>query len=206
MCEPVLCALKSVAKHTFSGFTISDTDYIPLLLIIKWYEVNMALLQLPKELIEHIFSFLSYEEVAKIREVSRELDKICQGLLNRGFIQLEERRIRVQNKIISQGPSSDNDLNNHPLFIEYMVVMLCGMTICFLGVTYNEYIKKNKCCFIPGKLLDLIRRFLDTADSEKIDCDLLMKLSKELKNDSRIAMDHFHNSVVIDFAHLSLID
>ncbi|VVD00659.1 unnamed protein product, partial [Leptidea sinapis] len=149
MCEPVLCALKSVAKHTFSGFTISDTDYIPLLLIIKWYEVNMALLQLPKELIEHIFSFLSYEEVAKIREVSRELDKICQGLLNRGFIQLEERRIRVQNKIISQGPSSDNDL----------------------------------------------KRFLDTADSEKIDCDLLMKLSKELKNDSRIAMDHFHNSV-----------
>ncbi|VVC96230.1 unnamed protein product, partial [Leptidea sinapis] len=155
----------------------------------------MALLQLPKVLIEHIFSFLSYEEIARIRAVSREIDKICQGLLNRGFLQLEERRIRVLNKIDSLLPSSDRERMEHPLSTVHMVVMLCGMTICILGVTYNKFIHKNKCCFIPGKLLDLIRRFLDMAESEKVDAGPLMKLSAELKNSSRIARDHFYNSV-----------
>nr|VZI51488.1 unnamed protein product [Spirometra erinaceieuropaei] len=73
------------------------------------------LTDLPEEILERIFTFLSYHEVSRLREVCRLFDCIGKEILKRAFRQLEEQILCYRKELKQQLPRRESERRKHPL-------------------------------------------------------------------------------------------
>jgi len=157
----------------------------------------MNLLDLPECMLEQIFEWLSYDEIAKKRLVSTKVNKVCQQLLNRGFAKLIKRHSHDMKKIKSLLPRRESERRHHPL-IKHADILTCIETrISMLSMTYTKYMDMNLCCFIPGKIIDEVLHILRLVSNT---CGSNRQLRahevlQELRDISSMAIDHFDEKI-----------
>ena len=146
---------------------------------------NEQTASLPCEVLEKILTHLSYAKIAQLRTVSSQFNSICSNLLNKGFrfttIYFNENRASMPNYWLLNRLSSD---------------------LLELNKTFSNYIDMKLCCFIPGKVLDVLLASLHCIQKE----DLANKTDKwktiesfisesrilhELRSNSLSAREHF---------------
>ncbi|XP_023947281.1 F-box only protein 28 isoform X2 [Bicyclus anynana] len=154
----------------------------------------MTLLSLPELVIEYIFSYLSYDEIAKNRLVSKEFNEICKRLLNRGFVMIEKRHASVLKNVKAQLPRRESERRYHPLARHCDILTSIETRISMLNMTYMKFIDNGICSFIPGKVIDEIRRVLTIVESSNTP-PRAHEVLQELRDISSMAIEHFDDKI-----------
>jgi len=71
-------------------------------------------LSLPDVVVEMILSYLSYDQVEKMRVISNGVDCVCQRHLNRGFRAAEKFHARCLKEVRSKLPRRESSRREHP--------------------------------------------------------------------------------------------
>lgn len=156
--------------------------------------IERNLMDLPAELIEHILSFATYDDIARLRLVSRHFDQCCQRLLNCGFLKVERYHAYCLKRVKSQLPRRESERRNHPLARHCDVLSAIETRLSLLGMTFMKYIDMNLCCFIPGRVIDeiyYVLRFIENNPNPPRVHDLL----QELRDISSMAMEYFEEKI-----------
>uniref|UniRef100_A0A0K8TRF8 F-box domain-containing protein n=1 Tax=Tabanus bromius TaxID=304241 RepID=A0A0K8TRF8_TABBR len=154
----------------------------------------MNILDLPDCMIEQVFEFLNYDEVARKRLVCKRINKICQRLLNRGFTKMVKRHNANLRRIKSLLPRRESERRNHPLARHADILTCIETRISMLSMTYTKFIELDLCCFIPGKVIDevlYILRLIETTTKPLRAHDVL----QELRDISSMAIEHFDEKI-----------
>nr|XP_023026576.1 F-box only protein 28 [Leptinotarsa decemlineata] len=153
------------------------------------------LLYLPDVALEKIFSFLSYDELAKNRIVCTRFNQVCGNLLSRGFIQLDKRHSAIFKKLKSMLPRRESERRAHPLSRHCDILQAVETRISMLNMTYIKFIEMNVLCFIPGKVLDEIKSVLNLVERDQAP-PRTHQLLQELRDLSSMAMEHFDEHIL----------
>ncbi|CAG9116458.1 unnamed protein product [Plutella xylostella] len=154
----------------------------------------MDLLSLPMVMLENIFSYLSYDEVAKNRLVCSAFNEICKRRLNRGFLAIERRHSVALKTVKAQLPRRESERRYHPLARHCDILSSIETRISMLNMTYCKFIDSGLCCFIPGKVIDEIKRVLATVESTATP-PRAHEVLQELRDISSMAIEHFDEKV-----------
>ncbi|XP_034837579.1 F-box only protein 28 [Maniola hyperantus] len=154
----------------------------------------MTLLGLPVLVIENIFSYLSFDEIAKNRLVSKEFNDICKRILNRGFLMIERRHALALKSVKAQLPRRESERRYHPLSRHCDILTSIETRISMLNMTYTKFIDNGLCCFIPGRVIDEIRRVLIIVESSKTP-PRAHEVLQELRDISSMAIEHFDDKI-----------
>uniref|UniRef100_A0A182INV5 Uncharacterized protein n=1 Tax=Anopheles atroparvus TaxID=41427 RepID=A0A182INV5_ANOAO len=155
---------------------------------------GMNLLDLPDCMIEEVLEYLSYDEIAKKRIVCRKIDRICQSLLNRGYIKMIRRHNSNLKAIKSQLPRRESERRNHPLSKHSDILTCVETRISMLSMTYSKYIDKELCCFIPGKVIDEVLYILRIVENTGRPLRA-HEVLQELRDISSMAIEHFDENI-----------
>ncbi|XP_047037759.1 F-box only protein 28 [Helicoverpa zea] len=154
----------------------------------------MDLLGLPVVMIENIFSYLSYDEIAKNRLVSRAFNEICMRMLNRGFMMIERRHAMALKSVKAQLPRRESERRYHHLSRHCDILTSIETRISMLNMTYSKFIDNGLCCFIPGKVIDEIRRVLALVETSTTP-PRAHEVLQELRDISSMAIEHFDDKI-----------
>ncbi|KAM3968900.1 F-box protein pallbearer isoform 2-T2 [Aphomia sociella] len=154
----------------------------------------MDLLSLPVVVVEKIFSYLTYDEVAKNRLVSRSFNDICVRLLNRGFLMIERRHALALKSVKAQLPRRESERRYHPLSRHCDILTSIETRISMLNMTYSKFIDSGMCCFIPGRVIDEMRRVLYIVETMKTP-PRPHEVLQELRDISSMAIEHFDDKI-----------
>ncbi|KAK2707186.1 F-box only protein 28-like [Artemia franciscana] len=150
---------------------------------------------LPDVCIEVILGYLNYEEISKVRLVCHHFNEVSQGILNRGFSNVQKCVTRCIKVIKSQLPKRDSQRRSHHLAKHMDILSSLETRISLLSMTYVKYIEIGVSCFIPGKVLDelysVIRYVMLCGTAPKNTGEVL----QELRDISSMAMEHFDEKV-----------
>uniref|UniRef100_A0A182SBX8 F-box domain-containing protein n=1 Tax=Anopheles maculatus TaxID=74869 RepID=A0A182SBX8_9DIPT len=155
---------------------------------------GINLLDLPDCMIEHVLEYLSYDEIAKKRIVCRKIDRICQSLLNRGFIKMIRKHNMNLKAIKSQLPRRESERRNHPLSKHSDILTCIETRISMLSMTYSKFIEKELCCFIPGKVIDEVLNILGLIENTSRPLRA-HEVLQELRDISSMAIEHFDENI-----------
>ncbi|XP_050514270.1 F-box only protein 28 [Diabrotica virgifera virgifera] len=153
------------------------------------------ILYVPDIALEKIFSFLSYDEIAKNRIVCKKFNDVGSKFLTRGFFQLEKRHAAIYKKVKSQLPRRESERRAHPLSRHSDILQAVETRISMLNMTYHKFIGNNLLCFIPGKVLDEMKTVLDLVESDQTP-PRTHQLLQELRDLSSMAMEHFDEHIL----------
>ncbi|XP_014667716.1 PREDICTED: F-box only protein 28-like isoform X2 [Priapulus caudatus] len=154
-----------------------------------------AVLRLPPEILETIFSYFSYEKTSQLRIVCKVFDRSCQRILNNGYNRADRHHAKCMRKVKMQLPRRESERRNHPLSRHCDILSAIETRLSLLGMTFMKYVEMNLCCFIPGKVLDEIFRvlgYLETTENPPRAHEIL----QELRDISSMAMEYFDEHVV----------
>ncbi|XP_059062739.1 F-box only protein 28 [Achroia grisella] len=154
----------------------------------------MDLLGLPVVVVEKIFSYLTYDEIAKNRMVSKSFNDICVRLLNRGFLMIERRHALALKSVKAQLPRRESERRYHPLSRHCDILTSIETRISMLNMTYSKFIDSGMCCFIPGRVIDEMRRVLYIVETMKTP-PRAHEVLQELRDISSMAIEHFDDKV-----------
>ncbi|CAH8523518.1 unnamed protein product [Heterobilharzia americana] len=153
-------------------------------------------ISLPPYLLEKAFSYLTYEEVSKLRETCKYFDVVCRGVLNKGFRAIERKVVCFHSKLRSLLPRRESERRTHPLNRHCEALSAVETRLSLLKMSIMRYADKNRCCFFPGKVLDEIEsvcRFIRSNQGVSIrPYDIL----HELRDISSMAMEHFEEKIL----------
>ncbi|EDW79587.1 uncharacterized protein Dwil_GK20333 [Drosophila willistoni] len=158
----------------------------------------MNILSLPETLLMDIFEWLSYDEVAKKREVCTRFNYIGQQVLNTGFNKIILRHGKNFKRIKSMLPRRESERRNHVLARHSDILTSIETRISMLTMTYSKFIDLNICCFIPGRVLDEIAsilRLLSSTTKPLRPHEVL----QELRDISSMAIEHFDEKIAVNF-------
>ncbi|CAO1323882.1 unnamed protein product [Diamesa hyperborea] len=157
----------------------------------------MQLLNLPNVVIEEIFRYLDFDEVAKLRIVCRRFNKINQEILNHGFYKLTNNHAKQIRRIKSQLPRRESERRNHPLS-KYSDILTCVETrLSMLSMTYLKYMQNGSACFIPGKVIDEVYKIMKMLQNVETPKSLKShEVLQELRDISSMAIEHFDEKIV----------
>ncbi|XP_045529275.1 F-box only protein 28 isoform X1 [Pieris brassicae] len=158
----------------------------------------MDFLSLPVVVVEKILSYLSYDEVSKYRMVSKGFNDICMRMLNRGFLMIERRHALALKGVKAQLPRRESERRYHPLARHCDILTSIETRISMLNMTYSKFMDCGICCFIPGKVIDEIRRVLSLVETSKTP-PRAHEVLQELRDISSMAIEHFDDKVSPDF-------
>ncbi|CAG9824470.1 unnamed protein product [Phaedon cochleariae] len=153
------------------------------------------LIYLPEIALEKIFSFLSYDEIAKNRIVCKKFNEIGSKMLSRGFIQLEKKHSFIYKRVRSLLPRRESERRAHPLSRHCDILQAVETRISMLNMTYIKYIESGLLCFIPGKVLDEMKSVLALVESDQAP-PRTHQLLQELRDLSSMAMEHFDEHIL----------
>lgn len=105
---------------------------------------------LPKEIWHMIFSYLSYEEVAADRQISKMFNTICSEILMSRFMAVRAQ-VKTSIKEIDARFPLKVQKKNANVYYHHYVLMLMDTHLDSASKTYDEYI----CSFIPGKVRNI---------------------------------------------------
>merc|ERR1712117_497406 len=154
------------------------------------------ILDLPEEVVRHLLSYLSYDQVARMRAVCKSMDAMCGSHLNRGFLNAEKYHTQLTEKIQSRLPRRESERLNHPLFRHWVVLLQIWDHIYILQLTFTKYIDAEACCFIPGKVIDELFKVLRKVSATDAEIPLSYAVDQEFRDISSMAMEYFDEKIV----------
>ncbi|XP_053674827.1 F-box only protein 28 [Anopheles nili] len=153
-----------------------------------------SLMDLPTELLEHIFSFLGYKKIGHMRVLSRQVNHVCSSILNSTFQKLQNQmHTRFQN-VKAKMPRRESARRNHPLACECDILETCYMRLSLLQMTFGKHIERKHCCFFPGGILDEVYSVLNYIRTSPA-LDRPYKVTDELFDLSTMAMEYFKEHI-----------
>eukprot|EP00071_Canis_lupus_P043359 XP_022276916.1 F-box only protein 28 isoform X2 [Canis lupus familiaris] len=117
---------------------------------------NNTLVALPIVAIENILSFMSYDEISQLRLVCKRMDLVCQRMLNQGFLKVERYHNLCQKQVKAQLPRRESERRNHSLARHADILAAVETRLSLLNMTFMKYVDSNLCCFIPGKIREIL--------------------------------------------------
>lgn len=154
----------------------------------------MNLLGLPVVMIENILSYLSYDEIAKSRIISKAFNVICMKMLNRGFLMIEKKHSMALKNVKAQLPRRESERRYHHLSRHCDILTSIETRISMLNMTYAKFIDNGLCCFIPGKVIDEIMRVLSVVEVSTTP-PRAHEVLQELRDISSMAIEHFDDKI-----------
>ncbi|XP_013178685.1 PREDICTED: F-box only protein 28 isoform X1 [Papilio xuthus] len=154
----------------------------------------MDLFNLPIIIIENIIKQLTYDEMARVRIVSKAFNEICMRMLNRGFHMIEKRHALALKTVKAQLPRRESERRYHPLARHCDILTSIETRISMLNMTYSKFIDSGMCCFIPGRVIDEIQRILEMVDTCKSP-PRAHEVLQELRDISSMAIEHFDDKI-----------
>ncbi|XP_050071881.1 rho GTPase-activating protein gacF [Anopheles maculipalpis] len=155
-------------------------------------EVN--LMELPTEILEHIFSFVGYKKIAQMRVISRQMNKVCCSILNSTFQKLQNQMHTRFQTVKAKMPRRESARRNHPLACECDILETCYMRLSLLQMTFGKHIERKHCCFFPGGILDEVYSVLNYIRTSP-SLDRPFKVTDELFDLSTMAMEYFKEHI-----------
>ena len=150
---------------------------------------------LPEETIMHILAYVTYDDLAKSRSVCRLFDKLARHMLNDGFRKLERYHSHCTSIIKSQMPRRASERRNHPLSRRLNLLELISYQLSPLSGKYMGAVERKLCCFIPGKVIDEIRRLLHIIISENPNLPDDREFLQEMRDLSTMALEYFERNL-----------
>ena len=95
---------------------------------------------LPEVVVRHVLSYLSYDQVARMRAVCKSMDAKCGSHLNRGFLNAEKYHTQLTKKFESKMPRRESERRNHPLIRHCDVLTAIETRISLLQMTFMKYV------------------------------------------------------------------
>ncbi|XP_026477681.1 F-box only protein 28-like [Ctenocephalides felis] len=154
----------------------------------------MNILQSPDIVLEHILSYLSFDEISKMRLVCKSFNKAAQRLLNRGFITMEKKHAAFLKNVKARLPRRESERRYHPLSRHCDILTSIETRISMMSMTYSKYIEQNICCFIPGKVIDEVLRVLKVLELTN-NPPRAHEILQELRDISSMAIEHFDEKI-----------
>lgn len=156
---------------------------------------RLHLTDLPEEILERIFNFLTYHEVSQLREVCRLFDCIGREILKRAFRQLEEQIRCYRKELKQQLPRRESERRKHPLSSRSEVLSAIETRVSLLDMSIMRYTEEGYCAFFPGKVLDELRHvFCILKRSSAIPRP--QEFLHELRDISSMAMEYFDEALL----------
>nr|CAD7588338.1 unnamed protein product [Timema genevievae] len=94
-----------------------------------------------------------------IHQVCKQFNNICKKRLNKGFILAEKFENKCLKSMKSQLPRRESERRNHPLARHCDILSAIETRISMMSMTFNKYIETDLSCFIPGKRLEVSKRY-----------------------------------------------
>ncbi|XP_049544123.1 uncharacterized protein LOC125956373 [Anopheles darlingi] len=155
---------------------------------------NVNLMNLPTELLEHIFSYVGYKKIGHMRVISRQMNQVCSSILNSTFQKLQNQMQSRFQTVKAKMPRRESARRNHPLAFECDILETCYMRLSLLQMTFGKHIERKHCCFFPGAILDEVYsviKYIRTTPS----LDRPFKVTDELFDLSTMAMEYFKEHI-----------
>ncbi|XP_057380767.1 F-box only protein 28-like [Daphnia carinata] len=159
------------------------------------HEEKVTILSLNDDVFQEILSHLPYDEIAKLRLVSRHFNEVCQKILNKGFLAVQRYHNRCLKEMKAKLPRRESERRTHPLARHIDVLTGIETRLSLLSMTYYKYTVLGVFCFIPGKVLDECYRVLREVVVHK-NPPKSYELLQELRDISSMAMEHFEEHIV----------
>nr|CAI5822750.1 unnamed protein product [Callosobruchus analis] len=155
---------------------------------------SVYFLDLPQEVIEKIFSYLSYKNICQLRLVCRTVDRICGHILNSTFTKLQNQMLTRFQDIKSKMPRRESARRSHHLAGESDIIETLHMRLTLLQMSLGKHIERKHICFFPGDILDEVYHILYYIRvTPKL--DLPYKVTDELFDLSTMAMEYFKEKI-----------
>ncbi|XP_034481132.1 F-box only protein 28 [Drosophila innubila] len=158
----------------------------------------MNILDLPDTVLMDILELLTYDEVARKREICVRFNYICQQVLNTGFNKVVQEHAKNFKRIKSLLPRRESERRNHMLARHSDILTSIETRISMLTMTYSKFIDLNVCCFIPGRVLDEIISILKLLASTTKPLRP-HEVLQELRDISSMAIEHFDEKIAVNF-------
>lgn len=155
---------------------------------------DLTLCDLPFEVIEIIFRWLSFETIGKIRLVCRIFNSICSSMLNKEFHNLRVLMQQRFQSIKSQMPRRESARRKHPLARESDIIETLHMRLTLLQMAFGKHIERRHCCFFAGEILDEVYKILRYVKNTP-SLSRAYKVTDELFDLSTMAMEYFKDHI-----------
>uniref|UniRef100_A0A182Q7J9 F-box domain-containing protein n=1 Tax=Anopheles farauti TaxID=69004 RepID=A0A182Q7J9_9DIPT len=155
---------------------------------------ELNLMDLPTEILGHIFAFVGFKKIAHMRVISRQMNQVCSTLLNSTFQKLQNQMHARFQTVKAKMPRRESARRNHPLACECDILETCYMRLSLLQMTFGKHIERKHCCFFPGGILDEVYSvlyYIRTSPS----LDRPYKVTDELFDLSTMAMEYFKEHI-----------
>ncbi|XP_052902320.1 probable serine/threonine-protein kinase ndrD [Anopheles moucheti] len=155
---------------------------------------DINIMDLPTEILGHIFSFVGYKKIAHMRVISRQMNKVCCSILNSTFQKLQNQMHARFQTVKAKMPRRESARRNHPLACECDILETCYMRLSLLQMTFGKHIERKHCCFFPGGILDEVYSVLNYIRTST-SLDRPFKVTDELFDLSTMAMEYFKEHI-----------
>lgn len=155
---------------------------------------QLALVELPAELLVKILEYMNFKENSTVRLVCRRLNELCAARLNSTFQRLQNNMLVRFQSIKSQMPRRESARRNHPLARECDIIETLHMRLTLLQMTFGKHIERKHICFFPGEILDEVFRILYYISSTQ-PLGRAYKVTDELFDLSTMAMEYFKENI-----------
>lgn len=131
-------------------------------------------------------------------QVSRRFNAICQTLLNIGFLKIQRLIERDKKSVHASLPRRVSQRRSSKMSPLADALVCLEMRLNMLGLTFDEYIHLQMCCFIPGKIIDEVYsihrkiRSMSAANKSFNAYDLM----EELRDLCSMAIGHFEETIL----------
>lgn len=159
----------------------------------------MNLLDLPVCMISNIFSYLTYDEIAKNRAVCKTFDEIGREELTRGFAVVQRRRFAYLRELRAQLPRRESERRSHPLNRHNDILWSMDTRLAILSSAFQGWIEKGYCCFIPGKIIDEVIRLIRILKTTKEELPSPHRFLLELRDLCCMAVEYFREHITPDY-------
>lgn len=155
----------------------------------------ITLIDLPDLVLEKIFSYLTYDNIAQNRLVCTKFNIMGGKLLNKGYYMADRFHGRTLKAIKAKLPRRESERRIHPLARQCDILIAIETRLSMLSMTFTKWIDANLCCFIPGKVIDEIMRVLRCVANNPSP-PRTHEILQELRDISSMAMEHFDEKIL----------
>lgn len=184
----------SVTNATAATSSSSGLAVVPVALSSHQHSTppddSLNLLDLPVEILGHIFSYVGYKKVSQMRVISHQMNQVCSSILNSTFQKLQTQMMNRFQIVKAKMPRRESARRNHPLACECDILETCSMRLSLLQMTFGKHIERKHCCFFPGGILDEVYSVLNYIRSTPT-LARPFKVTDELFDLSTMAMEYF---------------
>nr|XP_045626453.1 uncharacterized protein LOC123775359 [Procambarus clarkii]XP_045626454.1 uncharacterized protein LOC123775359 [Procambarus clarkii]XP_045626455.1 uncharacterized protein LOC123775359 [Procambarus clarkii]XP_045626456.1 uncharacterized protein LOC123775359 [Procambarus clarkii]XP_045626457.1 uncharacterized protein LOC123775359 [Procambarus clarkii]XP_045626458.1 uncharacterized protein LOC123775359 [Procambarus clarkii]XP_045626459.1 uncharacterized protein LOC123775359 [Procambarus clarki len=156
--------------------------------------IRIHILDLPNEIFENIFAYLTFKKIGEIRRACKRFEQIGSTILNASFQRLQIKMLQRFQSIKGQMPRRESARRKHPLARESDIVETLHMRLTLLQMSFGKHIERKHCCFFAGDILDEVHRIL-TYIKTTPNLGRAYKVTDELFDLSTMAMEYFKEHI-----------